>query len=156
MERSPSLKTSTAICGICCTEVEEAGRVSFRLCVLDRVQQAEGENGQHDEADDGIKPIFFEGETDDRERDTGDRRGDEQQEAKLNEAFALELCGGLDDTAQRLEAHVAGRELAIADRVGVVTDKIERAAREDGCSGEQNADAEQVADDGFKPLIIHY
>lgn len=119
------------------------------------VDQAEGENHEDDEADNRVQAVAFESEADDGHGDTRDGRGDEEQQAKLNESQTLEVRRGDDDSGERSEMGAAGSEGAIVDAAGMTLDEREDAPREDGCSGEKNADLQEAANDGFEAAVIH-
>ena len=118
--------------------------------VLDGVDQAEGKNQQDNQAHDGIEPVFFQSESDDRERNARDGCGDQQQQAKLDEAFAVYVGCGLQNSCDRLGGRTSGRELAIADGIGVVDSEVEDAADKDDGRCKQDSRAQQVADDEFR------
>ena len=58
------------------------------------VNQAEGQDHEDDQADDRVKAIALEGEADDGHGDPRDGRGDEEQQAELNQAQALKVRRG--------------------------------------------------------------
>lgn len=119
------------------------------------VNQAEGENDQDDEADDGVETISLESEADDGQRDTRDRRGNEKQQAELNETLALEVRGGEYDAGQCPDIGAAGHEGAIVHVTGVALNEIKNAARQNSGGGDKNADLQKAANDGLKTVIIH-
>ena len=56
------------------------------------VDQAEGEDSEHDEADDGVERVALAGEADDGEDDARDRRGDQNQQTERDDAGAAAIA----------------------------------------------------------------
>jgi hypothetical protein len=72
----------------------------------------------------------------------------------LNQAFAVEVCGRLQNSPQGLHDGAACCELVIIDSVCVVPRKVQNASREDRSRGKQNSGAKQIADAGFETPVV--
>jgi hypothetical protein len=119
------------------------------------VQQAEDENGKHDEADHYVQPVSLKMKPDYRKGHTRDRCGNEQQQTELNQAFTVQVCGRMHDAWESGFICSCGSECSVAGKVGVALDEVECAACEDDSSRQQNACAEQIADDAFQTAVVH-
>ncbi len=134
-----------------------AGEAARRRCVRASggVNQAEGQNHEDDQADDCVEAIALESEARDGHGDTRDGRGNEEQQAELNQTEALEVRRGEDDSGKRIESSAAGHEGAIVDVARGALNEIENAARQNNSSGDEDADLQEAADDGLKAAVIH-
>jgi hypothetical protein len=119
-----------------------------------RVHQAENENYQDDETYNGVESVLFESEAYDRQGDARNRRGNQEQKSELNQGFAVEVCGRLQNSPERLHDGAASCELVIIDSVCVVPRKVQNASREDRSRGKQNSGAKQIADAGFETPVV--
>jgi hypothetical protein len=119
------------------------------------VEKADHEDGEDDGADYDVEAIALEGEADDRENHSGDGRGDEQEQAKLDEAATVEVGGEFGDAG---DGALIGRlkpEVVEVHWVGVVAGEEGERTDGDEARGDQDSDAEQMTHCGFEAAVVH-
>ena len=119
------------------------------------MEEACDEDGEDDGADCDVEAVALEGEADNGEDYPGDGRGDEEKQAELDEAAAIEVGRKLDDAGDGAEVRRLEPEGVEAHGVGVVTGEIRERADGDEAGGDQDSDAQQGAHGGFEAAVIH-
>jgi len=123
--------------------------------------QAEGQNQQDDQANDRVEAVTLEREADGGQRYARDGRGDEEQEAGLNEAKAVKVDCGAEDAGDGEEIRASrsgaakGHEVSIVDAAGVALNEVENAAGKDSHCRRENANLQKTANDGLEAAVVH-
>jgi hypothetical protein len=92
--------------------------------------QAEDQHGQDDQCDENVDAIALPGEGEDGKDDPGNRRGDEQQQAELNQAAIVQSHGGLDDAANATQFQRFALENVVIGRFRTVMDQVAQSSEE--------------------------
>src|SRR5437763_13883283 len=107
-----------------------------RASAGDAARQTENQKGEYDRRDYDIHAISFQNERNEGHRDAGDRRGDEEYEAELNDRVSMKRERGPHDPADAPELHRLSMEHAMAGRLQSVSREKEHAGRDRDARGD--------------------
>jgi len=109
-------------------------------------EEAVEQDAEHDEGDDDVEEVALGEEGVDAQGDTGDGRGDEHQEAELNDGEAVKVSGSGEDAGERVELGRDAAEGVVGGVVVTVAREVEDSAEKDDEGGGECADAQELAD----------
>jgi hypothetical protein len=115
--------------------------------------QAEDQHGQDDQCDENVDAIALPGEGEDGKDDPGNRRGDEQQQAELNQAAIVQSHGGLDDAANATQFQRFALENVVIGRFRTVMDQVAQSSEEHHHGRRHHAQPQEIADGALHLLV---
>jgi len=111
-----------------------------------------GDNAQHQQGNHRIQPVFFQPETDHGEQYPGNGCCDQRHYTKLHNGFAVAMPQGLPENGKT--KYCVFIKSAVVGRLAAILKKVHQQAGDHDRHSDDNAQAQQVTDEGLEIFIL--